>query len=120
MNLSSLSNDELIRYADATVDSLTSSDLEQELLTRFSRYSTDFEDLAQVVEEIQQEENFDIETLVRIMSVLSCAEITDPETIESAMSLYKKLSDVFGEGGIYVDVLTDVVNILNIVKDSQS
>ncbi|BCB27035.1 hypothetical protein SKTS_19210 [Sulfurimicrobium lacus] len=109
MYLSSLNDCELSLFADSTLDSLTSTELERELLKRFNqRLAQDDEDQPLVDALAQCGVEFD--DLVEIIKTLDEFHVADVDSLKEKLTRADKFYAIANDSGDVFQRLTSLIN----------
>lgn len=107
MSMSRMTMGELLRYANTTIDSLSSSDLEIELFKRLSEIVDNSDGLYEVTKD------YDDGVLVTLISKLDEHDLMDCEELEKAINMFKAVNKVFDE----TEDLNKALSLFNKIKE---
>lgn len=122
MYLPSMNDEELLRYASQNLNSLTSTDMERELIKRFDALLQSEDDYAPLVE-IFNNHSFEVTDLqlladalivdsgntAKLLAAIEKAGIDTPEELTKALDLAKDFERLALDNGEAINALNDLV-----------
>ena len=106
MHLSRLSDAELVRYAEAVRDPLTTTDLEIELCQRLAQ-ADDLAPLRDLADALGLETPDDFQALKEVMADFG---IDSPATLRAKLERADKFYDIASDAGDVISRLNDLIN----------
>lgn len=108
MYLAMLTDDELLVHAEQTMDALTTSDLERELIKRLQARTEEGADNTSLVDALD-EAGIEDEDLPKIVKVLDEFCVTDASHLRQKLERADKFYNIAQDAGDVIDRMADLV-----------